>query len=308
MTACSESTAPLGLPGRLRISVRPRTPQTPRLRAAKRILFRSCGAHLLRDALDELRADSACGLGRDIPVRDSGASGGDNQIHLIAEPDELFLDRWLIVRYDVVTRDRESMLPQYLDRRRTRTIFALSARTGIANGEDSSSVHGRYLVQRNTNRAYDLRVEARRYSPLLPPDFRSSTTVANLDALVQRLAHVVDGERSDGSRDQRFHFDSRLRLGACQCANRNAVLLHRGCRRRPCSAEWDGTWESALTFAWQPEFRQRALLPADRLWGFAASARITSRLIATKALASASRMRGLFADETSTIEARPVAS
>ncbi len=62
------------------------------------ILFRSCGAHLFRDALNELRADSACGLRRDIPIRDSGASGGDNQIHLIAEPDELFLDRWLIVR------------------------------------------------------------------------------------------------------------------------------------------------------------------------------------------------------------------
>src|ERR1700691_1931357 len=39
-TACSDSTAPLGLPGTFKISVLPRTPHTPRLRAANGVFFK----------------------------------------------------------------------------------------------------------------------------------------------------------------------------------------------------------------------------------------------------------------------------
>src|SRR5258708_39124454 len=50
--------------------------------------------------------------------------------------------------------------------------------------------------------------------------------VADFDALIQRLAHVVDRQRRDPGRDQCFHLDSGLGGGLHFGGNSHAIFAH----------------------------------------------------------------------------------
>ena len=77
--ASSDSSAPFGLPGRLTISVRPRTPATPRLKRGERRVPAALGAHRLGDARHLVVEDAQRRLRRDVARRQAGAAGRDDQ-------------------------------------------------------------------------------------------------------------------------------------------------------------------------------------------------------------------------------------
>ena len=74
--ASSDSSAPFGLPGRLTISARPRTPTTPRDRSANGCLRPPCRAHGLAHPGHLVVDDGLRRLWRDIARREAGAAGG----------------------------------------------------------------------------------------------------------------------------------------------------------------------------------------------------------------------------------------
>ena len=114
ITDVSESTAPLGWPGRFRIRDRPRTPHTPRLRIANGGLRQALGAHLFRYALDQLRTHRPRRFRRDIALRDARPAGRHHQLDLFRQLNQGLFDVALVVRNNTLLRDLESMRLQRL--------------------------------------------------------------------------------------------------------------------------------------------------------------------------------------------------
>ena len=91
--ASSDSSAPFGLPGRLTMRVRPRTPTTPRDRSASGRDRAARGAHRLGEARDLVVDDGRRRLRRHVARRQAGPAGRDDQVVVVGALDERGLDR-----------------------------------------------------------------------------------------------------------------------------------------------------------------------------------------------------------------------
>ena len=114
-TASSDSTAPAGLPGKLRIKARSRTPHTPRLSAANGVFL-----------LPSLRICSAT-------PSSSSSSGSHDESHLARQPNQHVLNLNGVIRNYFAHGNREVKLLQNLRHCRTREILALPASARIAD-------------------------------------------------------------------------------------------------------------------------------------------------------------------------------
>jgi hypothetical protein len=96
-----------GEPGKFTISVRPRTPDTPRLRMPSGVCRRDSARIVSVDHVER-------GLGRDVVVRHPGAAGGEDEAHLlvVGEPPERSRDRLAVVGHGVVDRLEARRLAQ----------------------------------------------------------------------------------------------------------------------------------------------------------------------------------------------------
>jgi hypothetical protein len=79
--ASRDSTAPLGLPGKLRMSVVPRMAAELRDRMAARSFFEAFAAHFFRETGDHFVGDGLGGFGSDIARTKASAASSENQIH-----------------------------------------------------------------------------------------------------------------------------------------------------------------------------------------------------------------------------------
>ncbi len=86
MTASSDCTAPVGLPGRFRISGLPANAAQPAAQNRERGLRQSGGAHFFGNAIDELGADGPRRFRGDIARGNARSSGSDDQLHLLGQP------------------------------------------------------------------------------------------------------------------------------------------------------------------------------------------------------------------------------
>ena len=149
-TASRDSTAPAGLPGRLRIRAFPRTPQTPRLKAANRVFLRPSAR--MRSDTPSIRRSQTARVASGVtsraamPVppeqvenlhRDFLRAGSDVD-PFAREANQHFLNFDGIVGNNLVSHDGEVKLLDELGNSRARPIFALAARAGVAHGHDCS--------------------------------------------------------------------------------------------------------------------------------------------------------------------------
>ena len=85
MTASSDCTAPLGLPGRFRISGLPANAAKPTAQNRERRMLQTRGAHFFGNAIDELGTHRARRFGGDIARGDARSSRSDDQLHLLGQ-------------------------------------------------------------------------------------------------------------------------------------------------------------------------------------------------------------------------------
>ena len=132
--ASNDSTAPLGLPGTLRMRDRPRTPTTPRDRSASGVLRPADGPHRLGQTGDLVVDDGLGGLWGHVAWRQSGATGRDDEGVAAGGLDEGSLDRPLLVGDSRARSTGEALgWSRRFPRTRTGSVLADAGRDPIAD-------------------------------------------------------------------------------------------------------------------------------------------------------------------------------
>ena len=140
MTDCSDCVAPFGLPGRFRIAS-DRESHKAAAQNRVRCLLQPFARIFSGMPSISLEHTARVASGRYIAFGDAGAAGRDHQLYLRAKANQGGLDRWLLVRYDLLVSDVESVLPQQVSSGGTGDVGAFASGRRITDGKDRGSFH-----------------------------------------------------------------------------------------------------------------------------------------------------------------------
>ena len=184
-----------------------------------------------------MTASVACG--RHVAGRQPGAAGRDDQARGPATPSrERRLDLAALVGRPTPGRPRSPSRGAAPRGPRPTSSVAVAGRDAVAHGQHERARARRHAPSRAVRHPSRLSASCgsgpatrspgparpwrlrgpplrrlpvgRRHSPLLPPDLRDEADRPDLDAALDALDHVVDGERRHGGRGQGLHLDAGL--------------------------------------------------------------------------------------------------
>ena len=234
--ASSDSTAPVGEPGRLTIRTPPHGTGQWRGKAAQKGWIRSpFGTHQLAETRDFAIDHVASGFRGDVAGSDTRAAGCED--HVSRGSRQLTRRQAAIsARSSGTTTRSATVKPACFKARR-------HSRPGLVGpGAPARTVADRH----DRGRIITLEISA------LAAGLFEQVDVLDLDSLVERLGHVVDRERGDRCRGQRLHFDAGLRGGGGRGDHPDAVGLDHHLRHRRARGAGNGRAESARPSASRP--------------------------------------------------------